>query len=91
MQIITSCYHGQIRSLDVEKETFDLAYYSEHAIFSMSQLPDDVNSLYVGDSQGAVHKLDERSGILSFTWDLHGCRINTINFNSENKNMMATS
>ena len=91
MQIITSCYDGQIRSLDIEKQTFGLSYTSDHAIFSMSQRLDDVNSLYFGEGHGVVRVWDERSGKSSFSWELHDSRINTIDFNPVNINMMATS
>nr|XP_043619568.1 WD repeat-containing protein 76-like [Erigeron canadensis] len=90
-KIFTCCYDGQVRSLDVQKEMFDLAYSTEHAIISMSQRPDDVNSLYIGEGHGVVHSWDERSGKTSFSWELHESRINTIDFNPENLNMMATS
>nr|XP_043622135.1 WD repeat-containing protein 76-like [Erigeron canadensis]XP_043622136.1 WD repeat-containing protein 76-like [Erigeron canadensis] len=90
-KIITSCYDGQVRSLDIEKEMFDLAYSSEHAIFSMFQRLDDVNSLFFGEGHGVVRCWDERSGKTSFSWELHETRINTIDFNPENVNMMATS
>ncbi|XP_071701354.1 uncharacterized protein [Rutidosis leptorrhynchoides] len=90
-KIITSCYDGQVRSLDIEKETFGLPYTTENAIFSMSQRFDDVNSLYLGEGQGVVRIWDERSGKLSFSRDLHELRINTIDFNSNNLNMMVTS
>ncbi|XP_071699170.1 uncharacterized protein [Rutidosis leptorrhynchoides] len=90
-KIITSCYGGQVRSLDIEKETFGLAYTTEHAIISMSQRCDDVNSLYLGEGRGVVRVCDERSRKLSFSGDLHQERINTIDFNSKNLNLMVTS
>nr|GEU64238.1 WD repeat-containing protein 76 [Tanacetum cinerariifolium] len=90
-KIITSCYDGQIRSLDIEKQTFGLSYTTDHAIFSMSQRLDDVNSLYFGEGHGLVRVWDERSGKSSFSWELHDSRINTIDFNPVNINMMATS
>ncbi|KAF5805090.1 putative transcription factor WD40-like family [Helianthus annuus] len=90
-KIITSCYGGLVRSLDVEKETFGLVYSTEHAIFSMAQQPDDANNLYLGEGHGVVNIWDERSARSSFSWELHDSRINTIDFNPENTNMMATS
>ncbi|KAL8236950.1 hypothetical protein R6Q59_018031 [Mikania micrantha] len=90
-KIVTSCYGGRVRALDIKKETFGLVYYTENAIFSMSQRPDDVNSLYIGEGHGIVSIWDERSARSSFSWELHDSRINTIDFNSENTNMMATS
>ncbi|XP_076922907.1 uncharacterized protein LOC143584851 isoform X2 [Bidens hawaiensis] len=90
-KIITSCYGGLVRSLDVEKQTFDLVYSSEDAIFSMFQKHDDVSNLYLGEGHGVVSIWDQRSAMSSFSWDLHDSRINTIDFNPENTNMMATS
>lgn len=91
LQIVTSCYDGQIRSLDIEKETFDLLHSSDISIFSMSQRPNDVNNLYIGEGHGIVRIMDQRSPKTSFSWDLHKFRINTIDFNHENNNMMVTS
>ncbi|KAI3811281.1 hypothetical protein L1987_21002 [Smallanthus sonchifolius] len=90
-KVITSCYGGRVRSLDIEKETFGLVYSTEDAIFSMSQQHGDVNSLYIGEGYGVVSVWDERSARSSFSWELHDSRINTIDFNPENTNMMATS
>ncbi|XP_071699168.1 uncharacterized protein [Rutidosis leptorrhynchoides] len=90
-KIITSCYDGLVRSLDIEKETFGVTYTTKHAIFSMSQRCDDVNSLYLGEGNGVVRIWDERSGKLSFSRNLHELRINTIDFNSDNLNLMVTS
>ncbi|XP_023759937.1 uncharacterized protein LOC111908346 isoform X2 [Lactuca sativa] len=90
-KIITCSYHGFIRTLDVEKEIFDLTYSTKQEIFSMSQTSDDVNSLYVGEGKGIFHVLDERSKSSSMTCNLHTSRINTIDFNPTNANLMATS
>ncbi|KAI3782013.1 hypothetical protein L2E82_12044 [Cichorium intybus] len=90
-KITTCCYHGLIRSLDVNKEIFDLTYTTEDAIYSMSQRPDDVNSLYFGEGRGVVCVWDERSKSSSSSWNLHDSRINSIDFNPENTNLMATS
>ncbi|XP_071696432.1 uncharacterized protein [Rutidosis leptorrhynchoides] len=90
-KIFTCCYDGRVRSLDIEKETFGLPYTTEHEISSMSQRCDDVNSLYLGEGRGVVRVCDERSGKLSFSGDLHKESINTIDFNSNNFNMMVTS
>ncbi|KAI7757402.1 hypothetical protein M8C21_007154 [Ambrosia artemisiifolia] len=70
-KIISSCYGGLVRSLDVEKETFGLVYSTEDAIFSMSQQPDDVNSLYLGEGHGVVSIWDESSSDgTACIWDL---------------------
>ncbi|KVH88727.1 WD repeat-containing protein 76 [Cynara cardunculus var. scolymus] len=89
-KIITSCYDGLIRLLDIEKEIFGLAYSTDDSIFSMSQRPDDMNSTYFGEGNGVLCIWDERSGKTSLSWNLHESRINTIDFNSENTNTMAT-
>ncbi|KAI3771822.1 hypothetical protein L6452_02991 [Arctium lappa] len=90
-KIITSCYGGLIRLLDIEKEIFGLAYSTDDAIFSTSQRPDDMNSIYFGEGNGVLSIWDERSGKISLSWDLHESRINSIDFNSENNNIMTTS
>ncbi|CAK9179476.1 unnamed protein product [Ilex paraguariensis] len=90
-KMFTSCYDGFIRLMDVEKEVFDLVYSSEYAIFSISQRPDDVRSLYFGEGPGELNIWDERAGKSSFSFKLHEDKINTIDFSSENSNIMATS
>ncbi|KAL4571397.1 hypothetical protein LXL04_018156 [Taraxacum kok-saghyz] len=90
-KIITCCYHGLIRTLDIQNETFDLTYHSEDGIISMSQRSDDINSLYFGEGYGLLRVWDERSRTSSMAWKLHGSKINTIDFNPENSNIMATS
>ncbi|CAI9259999.1 unnamed protein product [Lactuca saligna] len=90
-KIVTCSYHGLIRTLDVKKEIFDLTYSTEDAIFSMSQRSDDVNSLYFGEGQGVLRVWDERSNNSSMAWNLHDSRINTIDFNPVNTNLMVTS
>lgn len=91
LQMFTCCYDGFIRLMDVEKETFDLAYSSDDSIFSLSQRPHDMNSLYFGEGQGGLSIWDERVGKCSSSWSLHDFRINTIDFNPVNTNMVATS
>ncbi|CAI9298335.1 unnamed protein product [Lactuca saligna] len=66
-KIITCSYHGFIRTLDVEKEIFDLTYSTKQEIFSMSQTADDVNSLYFREGKGVFRVLDERSKSSSMT------------------------
>ncbi|KAL3344102.1 hypothetical protein AABB24_023506 [Solanum stoloniferum] len=90
-KMITSCYGGFIRVMDIEKEMFDLAYMSEHPIFSISQRPHDMKSIYYGEGRGELGIWDLRAGKSSALWNLHEDRINTIDFTSENCNIMATS
>ncbi|WCJ29851.1 DNA damage-binding protein CMR1 [Euphorbia peplus] len=90
-KIFTSCYDGFLRMMNAEKEVFDLIYSSDDAIFSLSQRPNDMNGLYFSEGRGGLSILDERTRKLSSQWMLHESRINTIDFNSQNPNMMATS
>ena len=80
MQIFTSCYLGFIRLMDAEKEVFDLVHSS-----------DDVKCLYFSEGHGGLNIWDERIGKCSTQWNLHEHRINSIDFNSENYNIMSTS
>lgn len=91
MQIYSCSYDGFVRLMDVERGIFDLVYSSDYGIFSLSQKPDDLNSLYFSGPDGKVTSWDVRSGKSSFSWDLHEDRINTIDFNPQNTNIMATS
>jgi WD40 repeat protein len=91
VQIFTSCYDGFIRLMDAEKEVFDLVYSSDDTIYSLSQRLDDVKCLYFSEGHGVLNIWDERIGKCSTQWNLHGHRINSIDFNSENSNVMATS
>ena len=91
MQINTSCYGGQISSLDIEKEIFALSYSTDNPITCMSQQPGDVNSLYFGEGEGVVRQRDQRSRKSILSWDIHESIVNTIDFNPENTNIMATS
>ncbi|KAL7190942.1 hypothetical protein ACSBR2_023086 [Camellia fascicularis] len=77
--------------MDVEKEIFDLVYSSDHAIFSISQRTNDAKSLYFSEGHGVLNIWDERAGKSSASWILHEDRINTIDFNSKNTDIMATS
>ncbi|KAK9098406.1 hypothetical protein Syun_025451 [Stephania yunnanensis] len=90
-KVFTSSYDGQIRLMDVEKESFDLLYSSDECIFSLSQQPNDVNSLYFSEARGELDLFDIRAAKSSSSWILHDERINTIDFNPENANLMATS
>ncbi|XP_057767121.1 uncharacterized protein LOC130987561 isoform X2 [Salvia miltiorrhiza] len=90
-KMYSSCYEGFIRMMDVEKGVFDMVYHSEYCIYSISLSPRDVKSLYFGEGRGGFHKWDVRTGKSSLSCDLHGDRINSIDFNSETENIMATS
>ncbi|XP_043702938.1 DNA damage-binding protein CMR1-like [Telopea speciosissima] len=90
-KVFTSSQDGLIRLLDVEKESFDLVFSSEYSIFSLSQRPHDVKSIYFGEGEGGLNVWDERAGKSSSSWMLHEQRINSIDFNPENDNLMATS
>ncbi|XP_022731506.1 WD repeat-containing protein 76-like isoform X2 [Durio zibethinus] len=58
--------------------------------YSMSK-PNNFTSLYFGEGRGGLNIWDIRTGKSSKTWMLHEDRINTIDFNSQNSNIMATS
>ncbi|XP_037493095.1 WD repeat-containing protein 76 isoform X2 [Jatropha curcas] len=90
-KIFTSSYDGFLRLMDAEKDVFDLVYSSDDAIFSLSQRPNDMNGLYFGEGHGGLNIWDERTGKSSSHWILHEDRINSIDFNSQNPNIMATS
>ncbi|CAK7338279.1 unnamed protein product [Dovyalis caffra] len=90
-KIFTSCYNGYLRLMDAEKEVFDLVHSCDDTIFSLSQHPNDVKSLYFGKGHGGLSVWDDRTGRVSSQWTLHEDRINTIDFNSQNPNIMATS
>ncbi|GAV83944.1 WD40 domain-containing protein [Cephalotus follicularis] len=90
-KIFTSCYDGFIRLMDVEKNVFDLVYSTDDAIFSLFQRPDNVQSLYFGEGYGGFKIWDVRAGKSSSERVLHEHRINSIDFNSQNPNIMATS
>ncbi|XP_042057638.1 DNA damage-binding protein CMR1-like [Salvia splendens] len=90
-KMYSSCYEGFIRMMDVEKGVFDMIYHSEYCIYSIALSPYDVNSLYFGEGKGGFNKWDVRTGKSSLSCDLHEDRINTIDFNSDTENIMATS
>ena len=91
MQMFTSCYNGFIRLMDMERELFELVYAGDHAVFSLSQSPNDMNSLYFGEGNGQLRVWDARTGKSSSSWGLHQKRINTIDFKPQNTNIMTTS
>ncbi|KAF8103403.1 hypothetical protein N665_0188s0339 [Sinapis alba] len=91
-KVISSSYDGLIRLMDVEKSVFDLVYSSSgDAIFSLSQRPNDEQSLYFCEGYGKLNVWDLRAGKSNFHWDLHEHRINSIDFNPQNPHVMATS
>lgn len=90
-KVFSSCYDGLIRLMDFEKESFDLVYSSDDTIFSLSQRAQDADSIYFGEGSGLLNVWDTRAGTLSSSWMLHDKRINTIDFNLENTNLMVTS
>ncbi|XP_015893174.3 uncharacterized protein LOC107427308 [Ziziphus jujuba] len=90
-KIFTSCYEGVIRLMDAEKEVFDLVYSCEDTIFSLSQQPNNANCLYFCEGYGGLSIFDRRTGNCPTKWSLHDARINTIDFNPGNPNIMATS
>ncbi|KAK9098400.1 hypothetical protein Syun_025445 [Stephania yunnanensis] len=90
-KVFTSSYDGQIRLVDVEKESFDLLYSSDECISSLSQQPNDVNSLYFSEVSGELGVFDIQARKSSSSWLLHTAWINSIDFNPENTNLMATS
>ncbi|KAI3446796.1 hypothetical protein Pfo_003461 [Paulownia fortunei] len=90
-KMYSSCYDGFIRLMDVEKEVFDMVYSSEYTIYSISLSPRHTKSLYFSEGKGGVNMWDVRAGKSLLSCDLHEDRINTMDFNSENENLMATS
>lgn len=90
-QVISSSYDGLIRLMDVEKLVFDLVCSSDEPIISLSQRPNDEQSLYVGDGYGMLNVWDLRAGKSVFHWRLHRAWINSIDFNPQNPSVMATS
>ncbi|XP_031257972.1 WD repeat-containing protein 76-like [Pistacia vera] len=90
-KIFTSCYDGFIRLMDVEKEVYDLVHSSEYSIYSLSQNPNNVNTLYFSEGQGGLNIWDVRTKKCTTECRLHEARINTIDFNSQNLSIMASS
>ncbi|KAJ7955596.1 WD repeat-containing protein 76 [Quillaja saponaria] len=90
-KIYTSCYDGFIRLMDAEKEVFDLVFSGDETIFSMSQQTNERNCLYFSEGRSGLNTWDCRVGECSSQWILHEDRINSIDFNSENPHIMATS
>ncbi|XP_074286583.1 uncharacterized protein LOC141611841 [Silene latifolia] len=90
-KVYTSSYDGSIRLMDIEREEFELAHSSSYAIYSLAQQPNNANSVYVGGGNGDLNVVDGRVRESTNSWSLHERRINTIDFNPSNPNIMATS
>ncbi|KAF5182536.1 Dna damage-binding protein cmr1 [Thalictrum thalictroides] len=90
-KVFSCCYDGLVRLLDVEKESFDLVHSSDNTIVSLSQWPQDANSICFSEGRGVLNVWDMRAGKSSSSWVLHDDRINTIDINPENTNLMVTS
>ncbi|KAF5182538.1 Dna damage-binding protein cmr1 [Thalictrum thalictroides] len=90
-KVFSSCYGGLIRVMDVGRESFDLVYSTDISIFCLSQQPNDSNTLYFGQGSGLLSVFDARVGKSSDSRRLHELRINTLDFNPENINLVATS
>lgn len=90
-KIYTSCYDGILRLMDAEKEIFDLVFGSDESIYALSQPANETNCLYLAEGSGGLTIWDNRIGKRSSHWALHEKRINTIDFNSENPHIVATS
>ncbi|PIA45699.1 hypothetical protein AQUCO_01600139v1, partial [Aquilegia coerulea] len=90
-KVFSSCYGGLIRVMDVGKESFDLVCSTGNTIFCLSQRPNDAKTLYFGQGSGLLSVFDARVGKSSDSRRLHELRINTLDFNPENSNLVATS
>ncbi|CAA7020005.1 unnamed protein product [Microthlaspi erraticum] len=90
-KVISSSYDGLVRLMDVEKLVFDVVCSSDDPIISLSQRPNDEQSLYIGDGYGMLNVWDLRAGKSVSHWRLHGAWINSIDFNPQNPSVMATS
>ncbi|KAL1198612.1 Protein DAMAGED DNA-BINDING 2 [Cardamine amara subsp. amara] len=90
-RVISSSFDGFIRLMDIDKLVFDLVYSTDEAIYSLSQRPNDEQSLYFSEGTGMFKIWDLRAGKSFFQWDLHNYRIETIDFNPLNPHVMATS
>lgn len=92
-KMYTSCYNGLLRVMDIEKEMFELVYSSDSGseLFSLSQQPNNANSIYFGEGQGGLNMFDGRAGKICSSWSLHDGRINSVDFSAAATNLMATS
>ncbi|XP_074311279.1 DNA damage-binding protein cmr1-like isoform X2 [Silene latifolia] len=92
-KVYLCCGDGLLRLMNIGREEFDLLYssISGSAIYSISQPPDDANSMYIGEGLGGLNLYDERAGKIINSWLLHKDRINSIAFNPSNTNVLATA
>ncbi|KAH9615274.1 hypothetical protein KSS87_011959 [Heliosperma pusillum] len=90
-KVYTSSYDGSIRLMDMENEEFELAHSSSSPLYSIAQQPNNANSVYVGEGDGDLNVVDGRVRESTNSWSLHEKRINTIDFNPSNPNIMTTS
>ncbi|KAG9159977.1 hypothetical protein Leryth_005717 [Lithospermum erythrorhizon] len=90
-KMLTSSYDGFIRLMDVERTMFDVVCSTNRPIYCISGQPNQLNSLYFGGDRGECSMCDLREPKGVTSWNLHGARINTIDFNTVNSNLMATS
>ncbi|XP_010472887.1 PREDICTED: WD repeat-containing protein 76-like [Camelina sativa] len=90
-RVITSSYDGLIRVMDVEKLVFDSVCSRDESIYSLSQRPNDEQSLFFSEGNGMFNLWDLRAGKSVFHWELHELRINSVDFNPQNPHIMATS
>lgn len=63
----------------------------DHHVPSLCQAPDNATCLYFGEGSGDLKAFDERAGKISGIWQLHHDCIISIDFNPENRSMLATS
>ncbi|KAK1269954.1 hypothetical protein QJS04_geneDACA013731 [Acorus gramineus] len=87
--MLTSSYDGFIRLMDVREESFNVIYSSDDSIFSLAQQPLNT-SVYFGEGEGYFMGWDQRAGKVSCSYKLHDERIDSIDFNTKNTNVMAT-
>ncbi|XP_042404056.1 uncharacterized protein LOC121993821 isoform X1 [Zingiber officinale] len=76
--------------MDVEDGTFNMIHSGDDLIYSICQSAVDTSTIYSAEGAGELKLKAERTRRVSNSWDLHDKRINTIDFNPENPNMMAT-
>lgn len=89
----TSSHDGLLKLMNIEREEFELVYSSTSSsgLYSLLQPPDEPNSLYVGQGRGLLKVFDERARKVVNSWSLHEDRINTIDVNPANPNIIATA
>ncbi|ONK71643.1 uncharacterized protein A4U43_C04F10840 [Asparagus officinalis] len=92
-KIFTSSYDRFVRLMDVEHENSNVIVCSSGSdpFYSICQWPEDVSSLYIGEGVGKLKVWDEKAGKASSFWEMHGGRINSIDFSLVNSHLMATS